>query len=226
MDLDSLIWKHALKNAYEHGKAMVKPVLNKVLGENPELRANIGEVARRIKEIVAQVNKLSREEIEAKFKEIWPEALEEREKRYELPDLPHGEKVVTVFPPEPSKYPHIGHAKACALNWYYAQKYKGMFVMRFEDTNPRKVRAEYYDAMREYLVEWLGLKPDKVDIESQHMEEFYKACEQLIKEGKAYVCTCPDEKVRESRATGIPCEHRDQGAVSYTHLTLPTTERV
>ena len=125
----------------------------------------------------------------------------------DLPDAKIGE-VVTRFPPEPSGYLHIGHAKAAILNEYFAHAYKGKLIIRFDDTNPSKEKMEYQDAILEDL-ELMGIKGDKVTYSSDYFQEMYDLCIQLIKEGKAYCDDTEQEKMRAERMDGIASAKRD-----------------
>ena len=50
--MKQVIYKYALKNAIEHGKANSKAVLGKVIAEIPDLRKNVADVLPIVKDIV------------------------------------------------------------------------------------------------------------------------------------------------------------------------------
>ncbi len=111
-------------------------------------------------------------------------------------------KVVTRFPPEPSGYLHIGHAKAVLLNQYFAQSYKGKLIIRFDDTNPLKENCEYEVSILEDLA-LIGVKGDVMSRTSDYFPQCEKYCEQMIREGLAYCDDTVQEKMREERFEGI-----------------------
>jgi glutamyl-tRNA synthetase len=86
---------------------------------------------------------------------------------YEI-DLPHVDGlIVTRFPPEPSGYLHIGHAKAALLNDYFAHKGAGTFICRFDDTNPSKESMEFPDSILEDL-KLIAIIPKKTSYSSNY----------------------------------------------------------
>jgi len=109
-------------------------------------------------------------------------------------------KIHTRFPPEPNGYLHIGSAKAIYINYSTAKKYKGLFNLRYDDTNPAKEDDEYVNSIREDL-EWLGAIPDGIYYGSDYFEKCYEYAVKLIKEGKAYVCNLSPDEMREYRGT-------------------------
>lgn len=124
----------------------------------------------------------------------------ERKQEGKFVELPGAEvgKVVVRFPPEASGFLHIGHAKAALLNQYYQQAFQGKFIMRFDDTNPAKENVEFEKVILED-VEMLEIKPDLYTYTSDYFELMLKLCEQLLKEGKAYVDNTPPEQMKLER---------------------------
>ncbi|KAH9496204.1 hypothetical protein Btru_010497 [Bulinus truncatus] len=119
----------------------------------------------------------------------------------ELPGAEIG-KVVVRFPPEASGYLHVGHAKAALLNQYYRDTFKGILIMRFDDTNPAKENAEFEKVILEDLA-LLGVNYDKFSHTSDHFDLLMKYCEQMIREGKAYVDdTDPEVMKKRKRREG------------------------
>ncbi|KAK9473235.1 glutamyl-tRNA synthetase [Dipodascopsis tothii] len=125
-----------------------------------------------------------------------------------LPDAVEGQ-VVTRFPPEPSGYLHIGHAKAAMLNQYFAQMYKGKLIVRFDDTNPSKEKMEFQQSIIEDL-ELLGIKGDVITYSSDNFDHMYALAIKMIEEGKAYVDDTPVDQMRQERTDGVPSARRDR----------------
>lgn len=126
----------------------------------------------------------------------------------DLKDAKDGQ-VVTRFPPEPSGYLHIGHAKAAILNKYFADAYHGKLIIRFDDTNPSKEKQEFEDSIVEDL-RLLGIKGDRITYSSDYFDEMYELAVKMIKEGKAYCDDTPLEQMRAERMDGIKSARRDR----------------
>ena len=111
-------------------------------------------------------------------------------------------RIVTRFPPEPNGYLHIGHAKSICLNFGIAEEFEGgLCNLRFDDTNPSKEEVEYVDSIKED-VQWLGFHwDDRLFYASDYFEQLYEYAVQLIKKGKAYVCSLSTGEIRETRGT-------------------------
>lgn len=113
---------------------------------------------------------------------------------------------------EPNGYLHIGSAKAIWINSYTAEKYGGLFNLRYDDTNPMKESTEYVRSIYEDLC-WLGAEPTGgVFYGSDYFEKCYEFAVKLIKNGDAYVCDLSKEDLAEYR--GSSDDFSDKGIVS------------
>ena len=121
--------------------------------------------------------------------------------REDLKNNKNDGRVHTRFPPEPNGYLHIGHAKSICLNFSTANEFKGLCNLRFDDTNPEKEDMEYVDSIRE-SIRWLGFDwEDRQYYASDYFDKLYEFAGELIKQGKAYVCSLNQDQAREYRGT-------------------------
>lgn len=109
-------------------------------------------------------------------------------------------QVVTRFPPEPNGYLHIGHAKSICLNFSMAHEFGGRTNLRFDDTNPLKEEALFYERIMDD-VRWLGFEWSDLRHASDYFQALYDYARELIEAGKAYVDSLSAEQMREYRGT-------------------------
>lgn len=116
--------------------------------------------------------------------------------------------IVTRFPPEPSGYLHLGHIFAVKLNQSIANFYKGKFIVRFDDTNPKLESDEYEKAIFEDLTK-LNLTIDHVSYVSDFFDVLIQKATDLIIGCYAYVDSSTQEDMAFQRKTLSGSKFRD-----------------
>ena len=115
---------------------------------------------------------------------------------------------VTVrFAPSPTGHLHLGNARVALVNWLFAHRAGGRFLLRLDDTDAaRSTRA--YAAAIEADLRWLGLGWDQCARQSARAARYREALDALAAAGRAYPCyETPEEleaKRRRQRARGRP----------------------
>jgi glutamyl-tRNA synthetase len=112
------------------------------------------------------------------------------------------------FAPSPTGYLHIGGARTALFNWLYARRAGGVFVLRIEDTDAERSSWDMVTGIVEGL-RWLGLDwdegpdvggPHAPYFQSERLDQYRTAAEQLVREGRAYYCYCTPETIQQKRA--------------------------
>lgn len=101
--------------------------------------------------------------------------------------------VVVRFAPSPTGYLHVGNMRTALVNWLFARKQGGRFILRIDDTDTERSKDEYTAAIRQDL-EWLGLTWDDEVHQSHRFARYAAAAERLRSLGRLYACyETPDE---------------------------------
>lgn len=214
------IKKAAIKNAAMHnGEARLSSVISEILGKDKQLVKEMNDLKVLAEKAVNDINLLPKEEIMKLAADMKLLSSKENEKEKKgLKPLPGAENgVVLRLPPEPSGYMHWGHALSFTINYLYKEMYNGKLWLRFEDTNPNLVKEEFVKNFEE-SIKWLGIKYDEKKFISDDMEKIYGFAEKLIKEGKAYGCTCSSDEIKKNRNIGKECQHRSNSIEENTLL--------
>jgi len=112
-------------------------------------------------------------------------------------------KIRTRFAPSPTGFLHIGGARTALFNWLYARHADGVFVLRIEDTDQQRSTDESTQAILDAMT-WLGLDWDEGPFfQAQRVDRHRAMVEKLIREGKAYYCTCTPEELEEKRKVAL-----------------------
>jgi len=102
------------------------------------------------------------------------------------------------FAPSPTGYLHVGNARLALINWLYAKKVGGEFVLRLDDTDEERSTEEYALGIQEDL-DWLGLKWDELKKQSDRKTSYDEAFTKLKAAGRLYPCYESGEELEYKR---------------------------
>ncbi|MDJ0857663.1 MAG: glutamate--tRNA ligase [Dinoroseobacter sp.] len=91
----------------------------------------------------------------------------------------------TRFAPSPTGYIHVGNLRTALFNFMIARKAGGTFILRIDDTDPERSKETYVDAIKQDL-EWLGLTWDRVERQSERLDLYAAAAEELREKKRFY----------------------------------------
>ena len=127
------------------------------------------------------------------------------------------------FAPSPSGDLHLGNLRTALLAWLFARSDGGGFLIRMEDLDTERVRAEHYASQLEDLAD-LGLDWDgKVIKQGDRLGIYSEVIDQLLETGRVYECFCTRREIRD--APSAPHGDLPEGAYPGTCRNLSAAER-
>lgn len=116
-------------------------------------------------------------------------------------------KIKVRFAPSPTGPLHIGGARSALFNYLYALSVEGDLVLRMEDTDLDRSKAEYEQEIIESL-HWLGIEwnegievggPQEPYRQTERKSIYQEYAQQLLDSGQAYYCFCTEEELEQER---------------------------
>ena len=107
-------------------------------------------------------------------------------------------KPIVRFAPSPTGRIHIGNARTALLNYLFAHRAGGQFILRYDDTDIERSTKEFADGIAVDL-DWMGIKPDLVIRQSERFDLYHAVADKLRAMGKLYACYETEEELDRKR---------------------------
>ncbi|MFC3704650.1 glutamate--tRNA ligase [Devosia honganensis] len=107
--------------------------------------------------------------------------------------------VIVRWAPSPTGRIHLGNARPALLNWFFARRHSGRYVLRMDDTDLVRSTREFADGIEADLA-WLGVVPDLLVRQSERTALYDAARDRLIAMGRLYPCYETEDELERKRA--------------------------
>ena len=105
---------------------------------------------------------------------------------------------IVRFAPSPTGRIHIGNARTALLNYLFAKRAGGQFILRYDDTDLERSTREFADGIATDI-EWLGIKPDQIIRQSERFDLYNEAADRLRAMGRLYACYETEDELERKR---------------------------
>lgn len=127
-------------------------------------------------------------------------------------------QILVRFAPSPTGKLHVGNARTALVNFLFAKAHGGQFMLRIDDTDTERSKAEYEEGLKTEL-QWLGMEWDQFAKQSDRFDRYEEAKQKLIEMERLYPCYETPEELEIKRkmlvSRGKPPIY-DRGALKLT----------
>ncbi len=129
-------------------------------------------------------------------------------------------EIVVRFAPSPTGRLHLGNARGALINWLFARRLGGTFLLRLDDTDRERSTPEFAAGIESDL-RWLGLQWDAFARQSDRFAHYAAAVERLKARGRLYPCYETEEELKLKRFQQVS----DGGIQIYDRAALRLSEK-
>ena len=104
------------------------------------------------------------------------------------------------FAPSPTGNLHVGNLRTALVNYLFARKFDGHFMLRIDDTDEERSTVAFEESIRADL-SWMGMTWESEDRQSNRLARYDEALADLVAKGRAYACyESPEELALKRKA--------------------------